>query len=44
MKERALPRSPRPASPAAYVPKPNVMRTRKILRESKGKAKGRASH
>ncbi|RXW21433.1 hypothetical protein EST38_g4432 [Candolleomyces aberdarensis] len=44
MKERALPRSPRPPSPAAFVPKPNVMKTRKILRESKAKSREASYH
>ncbi|KAJ2913431.1 hypothetical protein MD484_g6983, partial [Candolleomyces efflorescens] len=34
---KALPRNPKPPSPAAFVPKPKVMQTRKTLREEKAK-------
>ncbi|RXW21432.1 hypothetical protein EST38_g4433 [Candolleomyces aberdarensis] len=36
---KALPRSPKPPSPAAYVPKPRVMQTRKTLREEKARSR-----
>ncbi|TEB24970.1 hypothetical protein FA13DRAFT_1905312 [Coprinellus micaceus] len=36
-RERALPRSPRPPSPAAYQPKPKVMQLRKNLSAEKAK-------